>query len=187
MSALDHLLTPPEIADAFDVFGGVGLDPCSNPYSLVPARTRIFDARESWTWPDAMVQTGLIVGDGLAFNWNGHGLVFVNHPYSNSKVWLAKAASEGDEVIVLTMSMTADRWWHDSIFAIATDLLFWKGRLKYYEHDDKLGNHGIRPCKHGARFSSALIYYGPRPKLFREVFDGCGWFPPTFLDPAYEI
>jgi hypothetical protein len=174
MGALDHLLTPPEIADAFDVFGGVGLDPCSNPYSLVPARTRVF--HEDAAWP-AVALPGVIFGDGLTIDWNGHGLVFVNHPYSASPPWLAKAAREGDEVIVLTMSMTADKWWHDYIFSVATDLLFWKGRLRYY----KAINGVVRPTKNTARFSSALVYYGDRPELFREVFDGCGWFPPTTL------
>jgi len=58
--------TPPELLEQVRQLDarGIGLDPCSNAYSLV-------DARTAW---DGTGQ------DGLIPSWRGHGLVFMNPP-----------------------------------------------------------------------------------------------------------
>lgn len=167
----DDWLTPPIIYDAFDEMGGVGLDPCSNPASRVDARFRfIHEAHErivqsSWARYTGQVLRGK---DGLLDSWDGYGLVYVNPPYSDPAPWVEKAAHEGAEVVLLLPAATGTRWWHKYV-KMADVILFWEGRIKFLDPLDG------KP-KHPARGDSALVYWGFRTELFKQVFAGCGWF-----------
>src|SRR5258708_4362388 len=85
----DHnFCTPPELlakVRLLDPKWGIGLDPCSNEFSSVRAKTE---------WCGA----GPATDDGLAQSWRGHGLVFMNPPHSmspnNIEPWMEKAYNE---------------------------------------------------------------------------------------------
>ena len=135
--------TPDEVLQPLqEHFEGIGLDPCANPNALLEARRNI-------TLPE----------DGLLADWSGHGLVYINPPFSKIKPWVEKAASEGDEVILLLPARTGSVWWQTYV-APADVILFWRGRLTFY------GAKDIAP------FHCALVYWGVRPELFLKAFPG---------------
>jgi hypothetical protein len=70
--------------------------------------------------------------------------------------------------------MLSENYWHEDIFPYCTDLLFWKGRMTYYEYDSALDQ--VVAGRYPARFPSALVYWGDRAEVFRDVFAGCGKF-----------
>lgn len=85
----------PIITTVSSFFGGIGLDPTSNPEKSVPAR-------HHFTKED----------DCLNRDWEGLGPVFMNPPYSNIRPFLQKALDEYEagnvpEVIFLILSTTA--------------------------------------------------------------------------------
>src|SRR6185503_18792450 len=87
--------TPSSLISAVYSFAGtdgIGLDPCSNPESVVHARV-------SW-----QLEKG---DDGLTRSWTGHGLVFVNPPYGRRiGRWTTKMRRSGAEVIGLLPART---------------------------------------------------------------------------------
>lgn len=187
MAATDHFLTPPIIAEALDEFGGVGLDPCSNPWALVKARRRIWlpDDWRRYYAQKPVTRLAITWADGLAVPWGAQGLVFVNPPYGNAAPWVARGATEGDEVIQLVQVDTSTHLWHQIVFPQYSRILFWEGRLTYWEGAFRVDKEAqvisdvrldqpARPATGPARFASALLYRGTRPALFQDVFKGCG-------------
>ena len=141
--------TPDNVLDAIHQhFGVIGLDPCANKQR--PLRV------------NHQYGPGHARQDGLNFPWDGHGLVYVNPPYFDLAPWAHKAATEGDEVIMLLPARTGAKWFQ-KYCAPADVVLFWQGRLKF---------HGAKDI---APFASILIYWGPRPDLFLTAFPG-HWF-----------
>lgn len=154
--------TPPHILDATrTVFGGeIGLDPCSNEYSLV-------GARNEYCLPDK---------DGLSEQWDSP-TIFVNPPYGSDPVrktrildWFKKigeASERGSEIIALVPVATNTRHWKDYVYPIASAICFlYAPRLKFYirgEEDPK-----------GAPMSCATIYYGNKVETFKEAFGEMG-------------
>jgi hypothetical protein len=136
--------TPPEVLDLVRKLGPIGLDPCSNPTSIV-------GARDAWEFND----------DGLNRPWADHGIVYVNPPYGREIVWwVAKAEREarlGAEIVALLPSRTDARWWQKHV-TTADALVFWAGRLRF------LGAPSSAP------FPSAVAYWGPRWLTFLSVF-----------------
>jgi hypothetical protein len=135
--------TPEALLVRIRQFAPIGLDPCSNECSIVGATTE-------WTLRE----------NGLARPWAGHGLVFVNPPYSRETVtaWVAKCASEGagTDIIGLLPARTDTRWWQRYCAprkALAggpgsAAVCFLRGRLRF------LG------APQSATFPSALVYWG---------------------------
>ncbi len=141
--------TPQIVIDPVRTIAGgrIGLDPCSNPYSIVGARTE-------WSTENG--------DDGLANDWRGHGLVYFNPPYSlgQQAKWVTKAEYEADrgvEIIGLTQSRTDTRWFN-RIFSSAQAVCFWHGRL------------GFLGGTQTPTFASAVSYWGEFPHLFAHVF-----------------
>lgn len=136
--------TPSVVLRALAPLGPIGLDPCSNPTSIVVARTAWILARD---------------GDSLARSWGGHGLVFVNPPYGDELPrWVAKCAAEaasGVELVMLVPARTDTQWWNLAIERGTAAL--WRGRLVF------LGAPSSAP------FPCALIYMGPRWRAFRTI------------------
>jgi hypothetical protein len=102
--------------------------------------------------------------DGLQEGWGGHGLVYVNYPYltADHRRWGLKMnfeASEGVEILCLTKAAPGTDWFQALTCARVG---FWKGRLAFDGLD------------HGAKFDSAVLYYGPNVGAFESVFSAHG-------------
>lgn len=154
--------TPPEILESVrEVFGGqIGLDPCSNGFSLV----------------DARVEYRLPTHDGLLESWS-ESTIFVNPPYGTDPQrgtriahWFAKiaaAASAGSEVIALVPVATNTSHWKEFVYPIATAVCFlYAPRLRFYID-------GLEDPK-GAPMSCAVIYYGKKLDTFARAFSAHG-------------
>lgn len=138
----------------------IGLDPCSNPYSLVNART-VYGVEE----------------DGLTKKWRKHGLVFVNPPHSTSPnhidPWIKKAVSEfrncneADSLILYVPAKTDTQWFHS--FADLWTICFLEGRRKYWQYGSPMPGPG--------KFSQMVVYQGAFIDRFRETFCPLGWIP----------
>lgn len=156
-SASEHWCTPPEFLDLVRQIDSIGLDPCSNIFSSV-------GAKKSVTLPE----------DGLTLSWQGHGLVFVNPPYGRElPKWISKCVMEaiqGTEVIALTPARTDTRWFQgttESIWNTASAVCFVQGRIKFV--DGRTGQQ-----TNPATFPSLVTYWGPRPSVFKRVFQPVG-------------
>lgn len=151
----DEWLTPPSIVECLHALGPVVLDPCGHPASIVGAALSI----------DAI--DGL---DGLAFDWDCEGLVFVNPPYSDLGSWLDKCAIEskriGIEIVVLCPPRVDTKAFHKSVFGVATAIAFPVGRIAFV--------HPSGAIRGGNDTPSCLIYYGARPAAFARAFGVLG-------------
>lgn len=87
--------------------GGIDLDPCHDPESLVHAR-QTYDVRAG--------------RDGLVLPWVGR--VWMNPPYSTPTAWLARAAQHGatagGEVLSIVNAATGTRAWRASVWPHAS-------------------------------------------------------------------
>lgn len=142
--------TPKEIIEIIRKFDDIGLDPCSNPNSIVGATTE-------WS-----LEKGI---SGLRRPWTEHGLVYCNPPYGRAIAeWSRKIVEEaalGAEIICLLPSRT-DTSWMQLMFRFCNVSLFWKGRLTF------LGAPSAAP------FPSCIMYFGKRDSRFCEIFDQFG-------------
>jgi hypothetical protein len=145
--------TPAEFLDLVRRLGVIGLDPCSNPHSIVNANIEL------------SLENGQ---DGLTADWLDRGLVFVNPPYGRAlPIWIKKASDswhqsiqEGRdfECLMLVPSRTDTRWFTTGLLN-ASALGFWRGRLTFLGAPDP------------APFPSLAIYFGHWANLFESVFD----------------
>ena len=150
-SGKDDWQTPDRVLDCVhDMCAVIGLDPCAG--------------RDT----DLAVSNMTKDEDGLSLSWQKQGLVFVNPPYSELKLWVPKVvkeAQEGAEILLLIPARTdtmafqlAMRW--------SNALCFVAGRLKYLDQ-------GVT-CKNSAPFPSAVLYFGSRWAAFADAFDPIG-------------
>lgn len=89
--------------------------------------------------------------DGLKFETEWIGRVFINPPYSNIRAWLEKGLNELKNkrvtlLVYLIPARTDTRWFHDLVYGKA-ELRFIKGRLKFGDH------------KNSAPFPSMLVIF----------------------------
>lgn len=150
--------TPPGIVRSVkEVFGGkIGLDPCSNEWSLV----------------NAEVEFRLPEKDGLRERWEAES-IYVNPPYGSDRErgtriidWFRKigeAVDRGAEVIALVPVATNTRHWKEFVYPKAQAICFLSApRLRFFmngEEDPK-----------GAPMSCAVIYYGTDWAKFADSF-----------------
>jgi len=160
-SKYQHWCTPRWLWELVaEFFGGqISLDPCSNKWTSVKARTR-------WTKAD----------DGLSRYWSDG--TFFNPPYGHViKKWMEKAALEargGGRVIGLIPARVDTTWWHNNVPPEARAVVFLKKRVKFE-----------RPRRHGpswtAGFPSAVILWSHTRNRawevarFRRLFSPIGW------------
>lgn len=160
-SANQHWNTPPEIlTPLYQQFGGIALDPCSNPGSIVKAS-------KTFSGPD-------IDKNGLTESWQVGGLVYVNPPYGRHiKAWIRKCADEAKlakennnktEIVLLGPARTDTYFFQKIVCPTADKALLWEGRLTF------LG------AEAPALFPSFLAYWGHRPDQFMMAYLGKGWF-----------
>jgi len=128
----DVWLTPPYIIEALGEFD---LDPSS------PIHRHWNTAKKHYT----------IIDDGLKQEWSGR--VWCNPPYGRECVkWLKKCAEHGNSMSLI-FGRTETRMFFDEVWDKASDILFLKGRLKFYNTE------GIQ-AKASAGAPSVLIAYG---------------------------
>ena len=161
--------TPPWFLDLvrkLSPTGRIGLDPCSNSFSVV-------SAEEIYRPPD----------DGLAHSWRGHGLVFVNPPHSmspnNIEPWMKKAHEEfigkpldtfddtpQDQLVMLVPAKTDTEWFHRHASKFVAHC-FLEGRPRFW--------HQGRETEGPGKFASLVIYHGPNTGIFMGIFGPYGW------------
>jgi len=133
------------VHDVLDFFDGtLELDPCSN-------------SEKNPNVPALKVYTEET--NGLAYPWIAKS-VFMNHPYSESKLWIPYAAEQYEcgnakELILLIKLDVSTRWW---------------SRISDYpwvaiNHRLKFGDG-----KSAAPFQSAFVYLGPNLNRFIYTF-----------------
>lgn len=157
MAGSDNWCTSRKFLDPLERFNGgpPGMDPCSNPASIVGARIELYGAESN--------------GCGLALPWITDGLVFVNPPYSDLFTWMkrcAEAVMFGSEVVTLVPAYT-DTEWFTRFLVPAPVRLFWRGRMKF------LDPQGVP--RFPARFPSLVGYWGRRVSRFRRTMGPYGW------------
>ena len=154
-----HWCTPPKYVEAVKrVFDGtIGLDPCSNKWSIVGADTE-------WMTPE---------NDGLIKEWNSR-TIYVNPPYgadrerkTTIKHWLHKCAyayrSYDSEVLALVPVAANTRHWKKYVWGNATAVCFlYDTRLKFLENG--------RSDTKGAPMACSMIYWGDNYEVFFDVF-----------------
>jgi hypothetical protein len=158
----DHYCTPIEVwGPIVDVLGGFGLDPFTNPNSIIPATHRWTDWGPSHCLPEGFSQK-----NGFVECWDGYGLVWCNGPFSVAAKYLAKCASEGDEVVYLCRGNVNARYFHK--FVRPSDGLFMpEQRITFVGEADT------------APFHCVLGYWGSRYELFARACNRIGgWVIP---------
>jgi len=149
----DDLCTPAVVLEALKPLGPIALDPCSNPWSIVPALHKLDGSS-----PEL---------DGLGVSWwelAGRGLVYVNPSYGRGFMvpWSEKVVREaraGCEIVALVKGDHSTEWW-DHLRSGAAAIAYWHGRIGF------LG--GASGC---GRFPSSLVYFGARPHLFAHALE----------------
>ncbi len=170
MGGNDHVCTPkyiwrPLVEWFGNSWGQFGLDPCSNHGATVPAVRRIVLANVN---PGAALPDGVLPADGLARDWSGYGVVFVNPPWSRLKTkqgrrWITKCADEADEAILLTKAAVSTQWFQDGLVPQARAVTCYRGRVTFQGSRDP------------APFPVALSYFGDRLDLWMETVARWGW------------
>ena len=154
-----HWGTPEKYVRAVkDVFAGsIGLDPCSNEFSIV----------------GAAVEYRLPAQDGLKESWDA-STIFVNPPYGLDhergtaiRHWLQRCHlahdQYGSEVLALVPVATNTGHWKKHVFGVATAVCFlYDTRLRFLVDGADGGK--------GAPMSCAMIYWGRNYRRFFEVF-----------------
>jgi transcriptional regulator with XRE-family HTH domain len=116
----DIRFTPPDfMANIYDAFGDVDLDPCGHADSPVAANRRILLAEG---------------GDGLVDEWSGR-LAYMNPPFSAQLRWLRRAhdqwkAGNVQTVVCLVPARTDSAWFHEHLRPSA-DIFLPQGRLRF--------------------------------------------------------
>jgi len=149
----DDLCTPTVVLEALRPLGPIHLDPCSNPWSIVPALHKLDGSS-----PEQ---------DGLGVSWRelaGDGLVYVNAPYGRGHTvpWAEKVAREtraGCEIVDLVKGDHSTEWWR-MLREHARAIAYWRGRIGFLG-----GSHG------SGNFASSLLYFGQRPHLFAHALE----------------
>lgn len=151
--------TPPKYVNAIKKFygGEIDLDPCSNEYSIVGAKT----------------EYRLPKTDGLKKEWN-YKRIYVNPPYgmdrergTTIKDWLSKCVRThleyNNEIIALVPVATNTTHWKKCVFGWASSICFlYDTRLRFLV-DGKDGGKG-------APMACCLIYWGNNNQRFYDTF-----------------
>lgn len=145
------------VASVREVFGGsIGLDPCSNEYSVVGADVE-------YLLPDH---------DGLIESWN-YPSIYVNPPYGSDTArgtkiahWfarIAQAALSGSDVIALVPVATNTAHWKNHVFPSASAVCFaYQPRVRFLIR-------GVEDPK-GAPMACAVVYWGKDVAKFAASF-----------------
>ena len=149
-SKTDCWNTPAHVLqDVYEFFDNkLELDPCSNSLDSPNVKASVhFDEGTN----------------GLTREWN-YQTVFMNHPYSQSKMWVPYALNQwnkyNNEMLLLIKLDVSTQWWRH--IALKPWLAYNK-RLKFGDSN------------HAAPFQSAMIYLGSNLEKFIEIFSKNGF------------
>ena len=144
-----HWNTPPKYVEAVKlVLGGIELDPCSNPGSIVNANKELYKG-------------------GLSVRWDNYKTIYVNPPYGRGIYdWLKMCSLCGSEVIALIPVATNTRHWKDFVFKADVICFLGDTRLKFMI-DGSTDNKG-------ASMACCMVYWGNNPDKFINVFKDFG-------------
>lgn len=147
----DDWQTPPAVLERVRRVRPIGLDPCGSPDNPTGAQINLYPPRD----------------DGLTVPWHppAFTLVYVNPPYSTVAAWASKVVREAaadNEIISLVAARPDSRWFFSMVWETATAVCFWKGRLRF------VGAPASAP------FPSAVVYHGPRSRVFESAFREVG-------------
>lgn len=157
--------TPPKYINAIKSFwrGEIDLDPCSNSFSLVGAKTEFL-------YPN---------NNGLLEDWSKYKSIFINPPYGRDTEnktslynWInkgleTKAKNFNSEIIYLIPVATNTKHFKNIVFKKFSVICFLEDtRLKFY-------NQG-KEDKKGAPMACCLIYLGNNSQKFIEYFSEYG-------------
>lgn len=148
--------TPKAYIDAaFEVMGGIDLDPASSAIANEIIKATTYHTSED---------------DGLSKNWAGH--VWMNPPYSSeliskftSKLCEHFNAGEIIEAIVLVNNATETGWFQE-MAELASAICFPKGRVKFW-HPER---ESAAPLQ-----GQAVLYLGKQAKKFSAAFADFGF------------
>ena len=154
-----HWGTPSQYVNAVKGFfgGEIDLDPCSNEYSIVNARTEYVPPKN----------------DGLCETWDFPS-IYVNPPYginrqtgTRIRSWLDRCARAHDEhsseVLALIPVATNTAHWKKYVWARATGICFlYDTRLRFLVDGRDEGK--------GAPMSCAMVYWGADYQRFEDTF-----------------
>lgn len=151
----NDLCTPLWLVDLVMQVDPIRLDPCSNPWSIVPADVRL---------------DGSPGRDGMTADWSAlatGGLAYVNPPYGRGHMrrWVTKIAIEaakGCQIVALVKSDHSTRWW-DVLMGAADARCELAERVRFVG-----GRHG------SGTFPSTVFYAGHNPHRFASVFEAVG-------------
>ena len=148
----DEWATPRPVFEALDAEFGFTLDAAA---TAINARCDTYLTREQ---------------DALHVSW-GQQSVWLNPPYSQCAVFLAKAAAEvaqGCTVVCLVPSRTDTRWWHRHVWDATrhqprpgVEIRFLPGRLKFSD------------AKNAAPFPSVVLVFRPVSPDNARAVNGC--------------
>lgn len=146
-----HWTTPKPVLEVVQEVGSIALDPFCNE----AAHTNGI-AKACWA------------AGGLTEPWNQQvhaGLIFVNPPYSDTKLVVEKCIQEAQqavEIILLVAARTDTKWAH-SAFRAADGVCFWEGRIRFENPPPE--SEGNAPS-----IPSMFVYWGPNRRLFLQAF-----------------
>jgi hypothetical protein len=153
--------TPPKYIKLIKkMLGEIELDPCSNKYSIVNAKTEF-----------------ILPKDGLLEDWN-YKTIYVNPPYGRDtergtsiKSWIYKMNETykkyNNEIICLIPVATNTSHYKDIIFKEGIGICFLNDtRLKFMINGEL--------SKKGAPMSCAIIYWGKNYEKFEKIFSNYG-------------
>lgn len=128
----DEWLTPPKLIERLGPFD---LDPCAPVQRPWDTAKLHFSEKE----------------DGLKQTWSG--FVWMNPPYGKGlSKWVEKLATHGEGIGLIPLRSTDTKWFHNYIWDRASALIFYKGRIRFWNNDGTEAG----PCPH----ASLLIGYG---------------------------
>lgn len=157
--------TPDVVLDLVRQLSPIALDPCTVPEN--PTGARVICVERMPREPGRLTYV-----DGLDQSWpalarDGGGLIYVNPPFGRGvATWMARcygAKRWGCEVVALVPARVDTIWWNCWVAPpTAQAVCFWRGRLTF------------KGAPAPAPFPSAIVYWGPRPHRFADVFSTVG-------------
>jgi hypothetical protein len=162
-SGRDDAGTPAWLIDRIVKYRPIGLDPAGGSKALPSSKA-------------AKIVYRLPHNDGLIEPWRGRGLVFCNPPYGRLvKLWIKKAIAafspaaiadvltdDRDDELLLLIAARVDTAWFRLIERHCDAYLRFRSRINF------IGE------LHGAKFPSALIYFGHHAEAFHSEFADLG-------------
>lgn len=174
----DTYCTPEELLEVARMMRGepFALDPATNPFNPTKADCICVAPDLEDPGPFAYV-------NGLAQDWTAladGGMIWLNPPFSKKLSFLMKCADEysrGAEIQALVPCDPATRWWQEYCsprLSPASAVVHLTRRPVFIDPDtgkpptDKEG----KPT--GSMFGCNVVYWGPEPERFREVWEFLG-------------